>query len=148
MNAKTLSEPFLISAYAVLIIVAALAAGLLLFVGTEGFVRHLGFGTVLLVLASLAVFGTAFFALRRGPITSPLRGFRLGLLAAGGFYALVLIVFGLVPALAYLPTGDIETAAGYLGDVVRIAITESHGLPVITGAIGGAFYGWLQRPPS
>ena len=145
MNLRILPEAILISAYALLLNSAALAAGLLLFVGPEGFSRHLGFGIFLLVVASLVVLGSALFALRRGPIDSPLRGLSLGLTAAAIFYAMILIFFGFLPAIAYLPTGDIETAVGYLGDVVRIALKGSYGLPVITGALGGALYGWLRQ---
>jgi hypothetical protein len=142
MSVRTLFEVLLITAYALLLNAAALVAGLLLFVGAEGFACHSGFGIFLLVLSSVAVFGTALLALRRGPIDTPLRGARLGLTAAGLFYALIVILFGLLPALAYLPTGNLDTVAGYLGDVVHIAVAGSYGLPVITG---GAFYGWLRR---
>jgi hypothetical protein len=81
-----------------------------------------------------------------GRSTRRARGLRLGLIAAGLFYALILVVFGVIPAVAYLPTGDVRTAAGYLGDVIRITIMGSYGLPVMTGAFGGALYGWLKSP--
>ena len=143
---KPLFEAFLISAYALILNTAALAAGLLVFLGRDAMASHMGFGAFLLVLASIAVFSTAFFALRRGPIDTPRRGLRLGLIAAGLFYALILVFFGLIPTVAYLPTGDVRTAAGYLGDVIRITIMGSYGLPVMTGAFGGALYGWLNSP--
>jgi hypothetical protein len=145
-SGKPLFEAFLISVYALSLNLAALTAGLLVFLGRDAMARHMGFGAFLLVLASVAVFSTAFVALRRGPIDSPRRGLRLGLIAAGLFYALILVLFGLIPTVAFLPTGDVRIAAGYLGDVIRITIMGSYGLPVLTGAFGGALYGWLKSP--
>jgi hypothetical protein len=145
-SGKPLFEAFLISVYALVLNTAALAAGLFVFLGRDAMAGHMGFGAFLLVLASIAVFSTTLFALRRGPIDTPRRGLRLGLIAAGLFYALILVFFGLIPTVAYLPTGDVRTAAGYLGDVIRITIMGSYGLPVMTGAFGGALYGWLKSP--
>lgn len=144
MTLKALCEAFVLTVYALLLNIAALAAALLLFIGPEGAMRYSGFSVVLLVLASFAVFFTALGALRHGPIDTPRRGLRLGLTAAGMFYALIVFLFGFLPALAYMPSGNIKSAAGYLGDVVRIALTGSYGLPIITGALGGMLYGWLR----
>lgn len=142
---RNTSEALLISAYALGLNIAALAVALLVFVGRDGFLRHIGIGLFLLALASCAVFGTALFALRRGPIDSTGRGLRVGLAAGFVFYMLILIAFGAIPVLAYLPTGDLRTAAGYFGDVIRIGTTASYGLPLITGAFGGALYGWIRK---
>lgn len=142
--AGAIFESLVISVCALALNAVALAAGLLLFVGAEERGRHAGFAMLLLVLAALAVFGTALGALRRGPIDSPARGLRLGLLAAGVFYALILILFGLIPALGPLRAGDVGIAAGYLADIAGIALEGSYGLPLVTGALGGALYGWLR----
>lgn len=137
-------EALLVSAYALILNTGALAVDLLVFSGRDALSPYLGFGALLLFLASCAVFGTVLIALRTGPIESARRGMRVGLAAALVFYALILILFGIIPVFAYLPTGNFRTAIGYLGEMTRITIAASHGIPVVTGALGGAVYGWIR----
>jgi len=136
-------EAALISLYALLFEAAALAIALPLFVGPSSVSRYLGFAVLLAVLGALSVFFVARLALRHGPIRTWQRGCRIGLWAAACFYLLLVTLFGIIPALASLPHGDLRKATSYLLDVVRIMVWGSYGLPVIAGAFGGALYGWL-----
>jgi len=136
-------ESVLIAVYALLFQAVALAIALPLFVGPSGVSRHLGFAALLVVLGTLSVFLVARLALRHGPIRTWQRGCRIGLWAAACFYLSVVALFGLLPAIAALSAGHFRNSAGYLADVIGIAVRGSYGLPVIVGALGGALYGWL-----
>lgn len=141
---RNVIEALLITAYALVLNFGVLTFALFAFEGPQGLERYFGWSIFLLFVASCAVFGTALFALRRGPIDSASRGIRIGLAAAFVFYALILIMFGVIPSLSALSSGEFRKASAYLGEIVQITAIGSYGLPIITGAFGGALYGWIR----
>lgn len=131
-----------ITAYAVVLQVAALGLGLPLFVGWDSVGRHLGFASLLVADGTLCVLVVALLGLRHGPIDTARRGARLGLWAAAGFYGVIFLVIGVIPAVAGLASGDLAEVAGYLATIAWIIAIGSYGLPIVVGAGGGALYGW------